>query len=216
MSERKSALLTRSHRDYVMGRTDPSNVSEYRSRVVDRVFTGLEQDGKFLKQMEPDLRREIFREWEKRNYTSQANGIQVRDPGAMNVCFEQHRFQSGLRGLLYFLYLGIEESALDGFDKVLEDAIDSVARERGQYVKHFELTIEYGDVASLDDIHRWFENGELEFEDLTIPEIEALVKSGRLELDDLSRQELEFLDDACRGFSTLQDWFDTDRAEETE
>jgi hypothetical protein len=216
MTDRKSALLTRSHRDYVMGRNDPSNVSEYRNRVVDRVFTGLEQDGKFLKQIEPDLRREIFREWEERDYTSRANGVQVRDPDAMLPCFEQHRFRSGLEGLLYFLYLGIEESALDGFDKVLEDAIDSVARERGQYVKHFELTIEYGDVASLDDINRWLESGELEFADLTMAEIEALVESGRLELDDLSREELEFLDGASRGLSKLQDWFDKERAEETE
>lgn len=186
MADRPSALLTNSQRDYIGGDSDHENGTnkrKMRSRIRKRVYTGIEQDGIVLGKMEPELRRDIFQEWESRNYES-APGVDIPKPDAPgDVRFEKHHFRTGVKGLLQFLYFGVEDPRVDvgDFGNILEDAIDAAVREQGQYVENFHLDIELGDLATEEDVRKKLLSGELEFEDLTVKEVRALLGSGEMD-----------------------------------
>lgn len=200
-----SAILTKSQREYVRGEGEPSNEYMMRSRIRKRVFAALRYDGMILgiDGLDPELRREIFREWENQNYESDSNGVKIpKDEATLPDGAQKGQFKFGLEGLLQFLYLGIEESEVGSFWEILYDAIDQALREHGKHVKKFEPNIEFGELASLRDVHRMLEAGELEYEDLTLGEVIALIQSGLMDLEDFP---VSYLKTVTRSMEVMTD-----------
>lgn len=206
-SDIPSALLTNSQRDYLRdGGEEPSNEYMMKRRIRERVFAGLRYDGMILKQMDPELRREIFRYWEEVNYESEGNGVKVRKEDAwMSDEGERTQFEFGLRGLLGFIYMGVEEGDVGDFWEILEDGIDRALRERGRHVEKFEPNLEQGKLATVEDVYEMLEEGELEYEDLTFGDIQALISSDLMEMEDFPVGFLEDIVEAMEYLESLKE-----------
>lgn len=188
-----SSLLTNSQRNYIREDGDPpANEYMMRSRIRKRVFAGLRHDGMILDDIDPKLRKEIFREWENLNYESNRNGVKIPKRDApFSDHFEKSQFGFGIKGLLQFIYMGVEESGVGDFWEILEGAIDQAARERGQQVKEFDHNIEFGDLTTLQETYEMLEAGDLEYDDLTLKEIGALLESDLLAIEDVPMEILK-------------------------
>lgn len=202
MGDTPSALLTNSQREYVAGDREHDNATnerKHRSRIRKRVYAGIEQDGIVLGEMDAELRREIFQEWQNRNYEP-GHGVDVPNGEAMGPDdLERWHLRAGIEELLGFLYLGVEEGAVGDFETILTDAIDAAVRERGQYVERVDLDVELGDLATADDLRERLAAGDIEPDDLTLREARALLDDGAVDPGDaLERLGVE-PDDAADG-----------------
>jgi len=211
MSDRPSALLTNTHRDYVMDRSERDNATnarKLRERLRDRVFTGLEQDGKILAELDDDLRRGIFRAWENRNYENHPSGIDIpKSEPVMGDDVEKMQLRFGIQGLLQFIYLGVEESDVGDFFELVDEAIDSAVRDQGLYVEDSTHDIEFGELATIEDVHQMLESGELDFDDLTIGEVGALIESGEMDPEDFPQDFLKDIVEMIEDMEALHEKF---------
>ena len=188
MTERKSSLLTNHQREYIQGRRQIENTTNERkmkSRIRERVYTGLELDGKILHELEPEERRKIFQRWEDKHYESQYKYDFLKEgTGEHTTDIERGQLNIGLGFLLGFIFLGTEETEVDSFETLLKEGIDLALRDYGRYVKNLNLEVETGELATLGDIHESLEEGDMKFEELTPEEAARLVRSGKMSVND--------------------------------
>jgi hypothetical protein len=182
-----AAILTQSQRAYLRGENEPANEYMMQKRIRERVFAALHHDGKLLSDMSPEIRREIFREWENLNYDRKSSETRTRNPDAMvpDWWHNSQFFKFGVRGLLKFIYSGVEESGGTDFWEILEGAINRAVRERGRYVENFEYEIEFGKLLSIKETYEMFESGEIAFEELTHGEIGEMLKRELLDPEEI-------------------------------
>jgi len=169
----------------IAGESEPSNASHKRameSRIRNRVYTGLRDDGRHLCGLDSDLRASIFDGWKNRA-EEEAVDEGPEDPDTFWKPAERYSFEKGLTDLLTFLYLGNQESGLRDFEELLEEAIEQAAHEQGRELSSFELTTEFEtpDTPSPEELAAKFRAGG----DLRISQVRTLYEEGYLNDDDL-------------------------------
>jgi len=162
----------------------------------DRVYNGLRIDGPLLLSgIGRNDRREIFRRWEREPSDDELpSAYEETDLGASWWTIEgddanhteledieRWRFESGIRDLLAFLYLGIEEGNLGDFEDLLKDALSKAADESGRKLTDFDLTVEMLGLGSRtpEAIAGEVRSGGVA--DLTLSEIKLALEKGALD-----------------------------------
>lgn len=192
MSESQSSLLTERQRKYLRGDVDPSNESRMKKRIRERVYKGLRWDGGVLLDNLPaDERRRLFRMWENQRHDNVREDVAI-DTNHPIAVPEIHKtdFEIGLRHLLGFVYLGVEETNLKDFETLLEQGINRAVQERGQRVKELNLEIKFGSYATVEDLQEMLENGKIEVSDIPISRRADMIDSDSIELSRKHEEEM--------------------------
>jgi len=176
MTDQPSSLLTATGREYVRGKEydNAANERNLRSRMRKRIYAALEYDGHLLTEMNPSDRKQIFRDWESRQYDSIPNDrLPQTDEERIEGDKERYLLKDGIEGLLTFLKLGIDEGNVGDFDEMVANAVKAAENERGNAVKSVEVSIS---VEEYDETDKTI--GEM-----TVDELTQRFQSGNLDLD---------------------------------
>lgn len=197
--DRTTGLLTDANRELARGEREFDN-SNNRSTMVGRlryrIYRGLEIDGPILSNLDAEVRRKIFRDWENRVYDDLPEWLDHDEMHSRNTThesFEKNLLKRGIRGWLKFIYLGVQEGNLGDFEELLRDAINDAERDRGRYVSELNLSIRFD---TLDEIQSRVEAGEIGFRDLTLHQIQSLMRENRLS----DEAESDLFDELERGW----------------
>jgi hypothetical protein len=195
MSSNPRSLLTPSQREYLKGESEPSNESQMRSRIRDRVYNSLSNDaGVLMDGLSREDRRRIFRNWEDKNVEDERNLGKVASETYMSESSEwaeKSSFRINLADLLAFVYLGVEESGVGSFEELLESAMDKVAKEDDQFVSSFSFKVEFEQRATGKDVFEALAENQISVGDLPISRIHKLVNSNDVDWRDLPEEQQE-------------------------
>ena len=209
MPDREASLLTPQQRKYLKGDVKydkPATERKMKNRIRERVYTGLELDGKILSEVEPEERRKIFEYGRDKEIESKYKPDipKRRDMGSIWLKLLDSQINIGSICLLGFLFLGLEEKGED-FEDILELGIDLAVRKKGLSVKSLEFDVEFSKLASIEDISEWLEEGDMEFSELTPEEAVRLVKSGEMDFEDFPDEFQEFLIKVTDFFQSMEE-----------
>jgi hypothetical protein len=205
MSENQASLLTERQRGYLRGEVEPSNESQMKGRIRERVYSGLRNDsGILLDQLPAEQRRDIFRNWENNQNTKVPQEV---DFNPIEQDFEKSTLQIELSHLLAFLYIGIEESELDSFAETLKSGLSHAARERNQYVSEFDLHVDFEERATGEEIYNAVKEGEIELDDLTVTQVQKMLRSDSTDIEELPNDIETELTNFFDNFESLRESF---------
>lgn len=180
-----AALLTGTHRDYLVGdgkERQSGQERALRSRLRRRIYRGLLDGVLIWQHLDSDERRKIFDAWK-----DAGEEIEWVDEGAWKgelteydrqAQRELNRFKRSLVSLIAFIYLGAAES--DGYDAdaLITDAVATAEQARGNFI-HAELSkTERFDVEAL--MHRFEERDP----SLTAQELSHLRNEGEITVNE--------------------------------
>lgn len=188
MGDKAQSMLTEAQREFLRGESNPSNPSVYKGRIQERIYNTFREDAAILlEEVSPEDRREIFRYWQD----EEVDDLRGKDAFAEEYYdatmewAEKGSLEINLPKMLAFLYLGVEETGLSSFEEVLESAMKSVAKERGEYMSEFEFSVDFKKRATAEDIFNAVEEGEIDVGSLQTTQFHKLIQSDTVDWRDL-------------------------------
>lgn len=207
MSDRQASLLTDRQREYLQGETPPSNESQMRSRIRERVYHGLRDGSILFDELPTKDRKKIFRQWEHERDDEIRDDV-VSETGHTTEMTPLLKgdFNIRLSNLIALIYLGSEETAIDDFESLVESAVQKAAKEKGKYISEFNLEIEFTQQSRGEMVFEALKEDEVDFDELKTNQLGDLVDSDTVDWRDLPDEKrkkvVEFIE-TMQSFSEM-------------
>lgn len=165
-----TGILTADQRETLQG--DPEEGERRYAR--EQVRNALARDALVLwESLRSDEIRRVFQSTDREpaeRADSTADGEQATDGDRNGEAPEALRVESGTAALVAFLYLGLEgrsDRGTDGFEAVLRNAMERVARRNGWVLDEFEFTVAFDRDPDDEKLRRRFDEGTATIEEAT-------------------------------------------------
>lgn len=207
MTKWQSSLLTNRQREYLKGEEEPSNESQMKKRIRERVYAGFRKDGGvLLDELSIEERRRMFRHWENREDERHPEEVEIEDPFLRNL--EKSTVEINLGDLLGFIYFGTEETNLSDFEELLEHGIQQGAEQYGLRVSEFDLTVEFEERLTPEKLFEHLKNDNVSMElleEIGVSYINTLVQSDKFNLDELPQKYQDYLLESRKTTKSLKE-----------